>query len=67
MVGYAYSLKTKVLIFIDNFNMENSLLFFLNNLTSFHEITDWRERLTSRIVFKFNEENENIKDFIELG
>jgi|TARA_B110000240_G_C13374334_1_gene399627 hypothetical protein len=47
--------------------MENSLLFFLNNLTSFHEITDWRERLTSRIVFKFNEENENIKDFIELG
>lgn len=47
--------------------MENSLLFFLNNLTSFYEITDWRERLTSRIAFKFNEENENIKDFIELG
>ena len=67
MVGYADRLKTKVLIFIDNFNMENSLLFFLNNLTSFYEITDWRERLTSRIAFKFNEENENIKDFIELG
>ena len=69
--SYADSFKTDVLIFIDNFINANSLLFFLKNLSSFHEITDWIEILTSRIVLKFNEENEDINDFIydfiELG
>jgi hypothetical protein len=62
--NYAESFKADILIFIDNFNSDNSLLIFLNNLSSFDEISDWINKLISRIVLKFDEESESINDFI---
>ena len=37
---------------------------FLNNLISLNEINNWIENLVSRIVLKFDEESEQINDFI---
>tara|TARA_R110002051_G_C8694219_1_gene493486 strand:+ start:1194 stop:1463 length:270 start_codon:yes stop_codon:yes gene_type:complete len=63
-LNYADSFKIDILIFIDEFNSGNPVLGFLNDLSSFDEITLWIERLTSRIVLKFDDENESINDFI---
>ena len=37
---------------------------FLNNFKTYIEIEDWVDKLTSRIVLKFEEENEQLQDFI---
>jgi hypothetical protein len=59
------------LIFINDFETTNPNLFFLKNINSKVEISNWVNQLTSRIVMKFDEENEQINDFIydyiELG
>ncbi|WP_452220228.1 hypothetical protein [Lacinutrix salivirga] len=58
------SFKTDIYILIDKFNISNPNLIFLNDLESEEEITCWINKLTSRIVMKFDEENESINDFI---
>jgi hypothetical protein len=53
------------------FEESNSLLSFLHELQTFEAIETWVGQLTSRIVMKFDEESEDIHDFIydyiELG
>ncbi len=56
--------KQDIIIFIDEFNSENKKLHFLNNINSFEEINIWTERLTSKIILKFDSESEQINDFI---
>lgn len=62
--NYADSFKTDILFFFDEFEEINSRLSFLNNLNTYNEIEDWVNRLTSKIVLKFDEESEQINDFI---
>ncbi len=62
--NYADSFKTDILFFFDEFNDRNQQLRFLNKLESFVEIEDWVDRLTSRIVLKFDEDTEQLNDFI---
>ncbi|RZJ50961.1 MAG: hypothetical protein EOO44_15395 [Flavobacterium sp.] len=62
--NYADSFKEDIAIFIDDFNTENSLLYFLNNLNMLEEIEKWVDNLCSKIVLKFDSESEEINDFI---
>ena len=62
--NYADSFKEDIILFIDVFTRENDLLNFLNNLNSFEEIENWINKLTSRIVLKFDSKSEQINDFI---
>lgn len=69
--NYADSFKTDIYILIGDFDLSNPIFYFLNDLNSNEEITEWINRLTSRIVMKFDKETETINDFIydyiELG
>lgn len=69
--NYADSFKTDIYFFIDDFSMDNDKFQFLNTLNSETDIHNWVDKLTSRIVLKFDEESEQISDFIydyiELG
>lgn len=69
--NYADSFRVDIHIFFDIFDSKNKLLSFLNKLESFEEIENWINKLTSRIVLKFDSEceqiNDFINDFIELG
>lgn len=62
--NYADSFKEDIILFIDVFKRENNLLNFLNKLDSFEEIENWINKLTSRIVLKFDSKCEQINDFI---
>lgn len=62
--NYADSFKENISIFIDDFNIENKLLDFLHNLESTEEIKNWVDVLCSRIVLKFDPEDEQINHFI---
>ena len=62
--NYADTFKSDILFFIDDFSCKNHNLVFLNQLKSQTEITNWINKLTSRIVLKFDEESETINDFI---
>lgn len=62
--NYADSFKTDILFFFDEFNDRNQQLGFLNKLESFVEIENWVDRLTSRIVLKFDEDTEQLNDFM---
>ena len=69
--NYADTFKEDIVMFLDDFTNKNELLYFLNKLNSFEEIENWANNLCSRIVLKFNYEEEHINDFIydyiELG
>ena len=62
--NYYDNFKEDIFIFFDVFNTKNERLNFLNNFVSFTEIDNWVEKLSSRIVLKFDEEFEQINDFI---
>lgn len=62
--NYADSFKNDLYIFIGDFIQSNPNLLFLKTLDSKVKIDDWVNRLTSRIVLKFDEECETINDFI---
>jgi hypothetical protein len=62
--NYADSFKEDIVMFIDNFTVQNELLSFLNNIDSFEKIKNWVDKLCSRIVLKFDPEEEEINDFI---
>jgi len=65
--NYADSFKTDILLYFDDFEnlQENGIkLNFLKNLNSEEEIYNWINNLTSKIVMKFNEEEEELSDFI---
>lgn len=62
--NYTDSFKTDIFFFFDDFETSNSNLIFLTNLSTKDEINSWIDKLTSRIVMKFDSENEQINDFI---
>lgn len=62
--NYADSFKTDILFFFDELNEDNQRLIFLNKIESFVEIEHWVDGLTSRIILKFDEETEQLNDFI---
>ncbi len=62
--NYADSFKTDILFFIDDFNEDNQLLYFLKKMTTKSEIINWIDGLTSKIVMKFDKDSETIGDFI---
>lgn len=62
--NYTDTFKTDISIFLGEFEIQNSNLNFLKNLSSKEEIENWVNKLTSRIVLKFNEDEEQLSDFI---
>ena len=62
--NYYDNFKEDVYIFIDEFNVKNERLQFLKSFVSVAEIDNWIEKLTSRMVLKFDEESEQVHDFI---
>ena len=62
--NYYDNCKEDIIIFFDEFNVKNKRLKFLNNFVSFIEIDNWVEKISSRIALKFDEESEQINDFI---
>lgn len=62
--NYADSFKTEISFYLEPFDQSNTKLSFLNNLNSEKEIYNRIEKLTSKIVMKFDEEYENLSDFV---
>lgn len=65
--NYADSFKTDIWFYFDAFeNVEenNVKLSFLKKLKSKEDIHNWVDNLTSKIVMKYNEEEEQLSDFI---
>lgn len=62
--NYADTFKTDISLFLGEFETHNSNLNFLKNLSSNIEIENWVDNLTSKIVLKFNEDEEQLSDFI---
>ena len=62
--NYYDNFKEDIVVFFDEFNFKNERLYFLNNFISLIEIESWVEKILSRIVLKFDEESEQINDFI---
>jgi UDP-galactopyranose mutase len=62
--NYYDNFKEDIIIYFDEFHTKNERLNFLNNFVSFTEIDNWVEKISSRIVLKFDEECEQINDFI---
>ncbi|MCH8568738.1 MAG: hypothetical protein LAT67_10760 [Balneolales bacterium] len=65
--SYADSFKDDIHIYFDSFeNMDKNdpKLQFLKKLNSKKEIENWVDKLTSRIVMKFDEEEMSLFDFI---
>lgn len=64
---YADSFKTDILFYFDRLDTikeDNIKLNFLENLKSKEDIHNWVDNLTSKIVMKYNEEEEQLSDFI---
>jgi hypothetical protein len=62
--NYSDNIKQDIIVYFNEFNPENKRLYLLKKINSFDEIDIWIERLTSRIILKFDSESEQINDFI---
>lgn len=63
--SYADSFKTDIIFYFNEFEDVQKVDFsFLKKLDSKEEIHNWVDNLTSKIVVKFNEEEEQLSDFI---
>ena len=63
--NYADSFKTDIMLYFNDFEDVNSEDFkFLSELKSKEDIYKWIDKLTSKIVMKFNEDEEQLSDFI---
>lgn len=63
--NYRDSFKTDIYLFFnEDFSVENPFLNFLKAQESNAEIKNWVDLLASQIVLKFDEEMEQIGDFI---
>jgi hypothetical protein len=63
-LSYADSFKSDIAMFFGEFDKSNAKLHFLERLTSEEQISEWVNRLTSRIVLKYDEESEQLSEFI---
>ena len=68
---FADSFKYEIMIHLGEFTPENPNLIFLKVLSSDEEIKNWIDKLTSRIVMKYDEEfdllSDLISDYVECG
>jgi hypothetical protein len=62
--SYADSFKADIAIVLGDFDTTNTHLDFLDGLMSKEQISEWVNRLTSRIVMKFDEESEQLGEFV---
>ena len=63
--NYADSFKSDIFIYFEDFETQNSNFTFLNTLSLQEDIKNWVDKLTSKIVMKYNEnEGEHLNDFI---
>lgn len=63
--NYKDSFKPDICLFFnDDFTVENPMLNFLKNFDNESEIVKWVDLVTSQIVLKFDEEYEEIGNFI---
>ncbi|MCP4055683.1 MAG: hypothetical protein GY739_22105 [Mesoflavibacter sp.] len=63
--NYADSFKTDILFYFDEFeDIQNTCFKFLNKLNSKEDIHILIDNLTSKIINKFNEDEEQLSDFI---
>jgi hypothetical protein len=63
--NYRDSFKTDIYLFFnEDFSDGNPLLAFLDSFNIQSEIEEWVDLVTSQIVLKFDEEYEQIGDFI---
>lgn len=67
--NFADSFKFDIANVIDEFDESNISLKFLNQLNTKNDIANWVNKLTSRIVMKYDQlsVDELIYDYIELG
>jgi hypothetical protein len=63
--NYADSFKAGIAIYLGDFEEGNSELDFLTKLNSKQEIEQWVDTLTSKIILKFKEDEEQLSDFIQ--
>jgi len=61
---YTDAIKADILIYLDVFDIQNTNLKFLENLSSKEEIENWVNKLISRIILKYDEKGELLTDFI---
>lgn len=65
--NYADSFKTDILFYFNEFeDIQNMDFRFLNELHAIESIHLWVDNLTSNIVMKYNEDEEQLSDFIFL-
>ena len=63
--NYRDSFKPDLYLFFnEDFSVKNPFLEFLNNFEKRAEIEEWVDFVTSQIVLKFDEEFEQIGDFV---
>ena len=63
--NYRDTFKTDIYLFFnEDFTANNSLLYFLNDMSTHTEIIDWIDLVTSQIVLKFDEDDEEMGNFI---
>ncbi|MCG2590766.1 hypothetical protein [Rhodohalobacter sulfatireducens] len=63
--NYRDSFKTDICLFFnDDFTVENPMLIFLKEFDNRSEIKEWVDLVTRQIVLKFDEEYEEIGNFI---
>lgn len=63
--NYADSFKTDIFLYFNEFDdIQNIDFKFLNELNSKEDIHNWVDNLTSKIVMKFNEDEEQLSEFI---
>ena len=62
--NYVDSFKTEIAFYFEDFEEENVKLMFVNKFSTHQEIDNWVEKLVSRIILKFDSDNEQLNDFI---
>lgn len=63
--NYADSFKTDIFFYFNEFEDIHSVDFkFLHELNSKEDIHNWVDNLTSKIIMKFNENEEQLSEFI---
>lgn len=58
--------KVDIAFFFDEFSPQNPMFKFLENLKTKKEISDWVEKLTSRIVMKYDDEIDDYEILQEI-
>ena len=63
--SYADSFKTDILFYFNDFDPSDPKLAFLSDLDFEEEIVGWVNRITSLMVMKYEEDEEELGEFLE--